>query len=287
MSSSSTQDWDVIYRFINKFGRWAKGSGIKRSQQESSAATPISAVGSLLYGLSMAAGLAMGVSIAESPLLNSVINGMDYRFATRRSQPDQNQATSASMPSVKSIEPIVHRFVAASKDGKDHFHHVVHYHIPYPLSLGALETARQNYPQISWYGTGAAGSEAGKNPNSDKSPSILSAYLGPTYKHADHHNPHRLGTNDENFSDGIRRNDRRDFHVFSEAEYFKKLQRPRHKYPQSSESPDPPVKSSSTFEDMLFTDTKMPNLLGEPHPNHKNEEPDEQQSSSTNSTLKA
>lgn len=270
----NTQDWDLIYKFINKVGSISKSSGVKRSQQESH--SPITAVGSLLYGLSMAAGLALGVTISESPVLNAFINGMDYRFMSRRSQLDQNHHPLAGQVAVapKIGDPQIHRFVAPSKDGKDHYHHVVHYHIPYPLSVGALETARQNYPHISWYGSGLAGGTTGPA-HPVKSSSILSGYLGPVYKAPDEVPDKSVPMNDlqGSFVDDIRRNDRHDFRVFSEAEYFKNLHRSKgkphqHRSMQRQESAPPKITS---LEDMLFTDTNNPNLVAE-HPNHRTTE---------------
>ena len=273
--NANTQDWDMIYKFISKVGSgFAKSSGIKRSQQESY--PPMTAFGSLLYGLSMAAGLALGVTISESPILNAFINGMDYRFMSRRSQLEQSQQRHASMVPVTSklSDPQVHRFVAPSKDGKDHYHHVVHYHIPYPLSVGALEIARQSYPHISWYGSGLADAHGTGSGGSEKSNSILSGYLGPMYKAPDAIPDKSVHDLQNSFGEDIRRNDRHDFRVFSEAEYFKNLQRKKSQPPHhmSLQAQKPAPQKVASLEDMLFTDSNNPNLLAE-SPHHQNTEP--------------
>lgn len=253
--NANTQDWDVIYKFINKIGSFSKSS-VKRSQQDSGS-SPISAFGSLLYGLSMAAGLALGVSISESPLLNAFINGMDYRFLTRRSQIEPTHQPPVIRSGVKLHDPLVHRFVAPAKDGKNHYHHVVHYHIPYPLSVGALESARQNYPQISWYGSGLVPANSNVMPNgAEKTTSILSGYLGPMHKSPDL--SHDQVTNDLRavLGEDMRRNDRHDFKVFSEADYFKNLQRSRSKFVNPK-----PVRTKANLEEMLLTADNRPQLL--------------------------
>lgn len=249
--NANTKDWDVIYKFINKIASYSK-PGIKRSQQESTSSS-MSAFGSLLYGLSMAAGLALGVSISESPILNAFINGMDYRFMSRRSQLEPSHQAPVIQPPVKLHDPLVHRYVAPSKDGKDHYHHVVHYHIPYPLSVGALESARQNFPQISWYGSGVAAGNENTNSNpSEKSTSILSGYLGPMYKSPDMSQEQTTNDLRLELGEDMRRNDRHDFRVFSEADYFKNLQRSRTKSLHTKQ-----VHKKDDFQDMLFPSNQL------------------------------
>lgn len=271
--SVNTQDWDLIYKFLNKVGVGSKNSGIRRSQQEHH--PTMTAFGSLLYGLSMAAGLALGVSISESPILNAFINGLDYRFMTRRSHQERvnHPIVNPVAAAPKIGDPQIHPFVAPSKDGKDHYHHVVHYHIPYPLSVGALEIARQNYPHISWYGSGPSGPSA----TPEKSTSVLSGYLGPMYKAPDVMTDKSLSDFHSDLGDDMRRNDRHDFKVFSEAEYFRNLHRDKpkahhhqhHRYVHVQKADPPKVQS---LEDMLLTDTNNPNLLGELNPNHQTTE---------------
>jgi hypothetical protein len=111
--------------------------------------------------------------------------------------------------------------------------------------------------------------------------SILSGYLGPTYKAPDVEKP---GNELQTSIDDIRRNDRHDFRVFSEAEYFKNLNRNRPKYHNHrSNQKAGHLKGSPTtsLEDMLFTDTNVPNLLGET----PNRQTMEQPLSQSNATL--
>lgn len=239
--SSNTYDWDLIYKVISRFTDLSNISqGIKRSIAGSSESSfSPSTLNSLLYGLSMAAGLAVGVSIADSPMVSSFLNRVDHRFLTRSSNrfygdsqqqpnlllnPMTNSPSSitpsaaassnsnlvsaspttgyfglfdssASSESKSLSDPIVQRNVASSKDGKDHYHHVVHYHIPYPLSVGALETAKGSYPNIPWFSSDSISHRhdfhSHSHPNHQSSNnghnskmSILTGYLGPFFGHS-------------------------------------------------------------------------------------------------------
>jgi len=174
MSPQQTKDWDFVYRLLNKVGNSNLGSGIRRSMQNVSG---LEVLGSLWYGLSMAAGLALGVSMADSNIISALSKRVDHKVMNRKNQLDRTvNRFLSSLPlnrNDKEPTPVLQKYVAPAKDGKDHYHHVVHYHVPYPLSVGALETARQNFPHISWYSS--------HSPGSDKS-SVLSGYLGPMYK---------------------------------------------------------------------------------------------------------
>lgn len=243
---ANTYDWDLIYKVISRVTDLSNISqGIKRSigsaASTESSFNP-STLNSLLYGLSMAAGLAVGVSIADSPMVSSFLNRVDHRFLTRSSnrfygenQQPPNPAmmnapssltspspsnsnlasaspttgyfglfdTSASSESKSLSDPIVQRNVALSKDGKDHYHHVVHYHIPYPLSVGALDTAKTSYPNIPWFSSDSMSNRndlhhhhhhlnhqvGGHNGGFNSKMSILSGYLGPFfgYNNGQHH----------------------------------------------------------------------------------------------------
>lgn len=259
----ATKDWDLLYRIVNKVSNSNFGTGFRRSLQSVSG---IEVLGSLFYGLSMAAGLALGVSMADANIVSALSKRVDHRFNQRKNQLDKSvskimSSLGASKSDQKTLpsEPVIQKYVAPSKDGKDHYHHVVHYHVPYPLSVGALETARQNYPHISWY-----------NSHNPKSPdqTVLSGYLGPVYKnnHANNneHQPVLVGHNtvsaqvvsmpnmielansfvqeDQN----LRRND---FHVYSDSEYFKNLNPKPTK--SSSKTTNPPSTQQRSTHNMM------------------------------------
>lgn len=251
VKSTPPRDWDMVYQVLNRVAPSNIRSGIRRSIQNISG---VEVIGSLLYGLSMAAGLALGVSVADSNVLNAIVKRVDHRFLSRRTNADKN------LFSTKLSDPVLQKYVAPSKDGKDHYHHVVHYHVPYPLSIGALETARQNYPQISWYNTHSS-TIPGKV--------VLSGYLSPIYRSPDAIQETASSSIVSNLSGPLGNQEhhlrRNDFHIYSDSNYFKhvnpKHQRPPHSSPTHKESrvtlttaspPLPPPQKVPSFEELFF-----------------------------------
>lgn len=240
---TNTVDWDIIYKVMSRFTDLSNISqGIKRSISgaSGSSSSSLPSLSSIFYGLSMAAGLALGVTMSDSPLLLSFLNRVDHRFATRSSNrfyhqdnqpppdfihhitnPPMSTSSSSSSPATSPSSsssssgssnsylgsfdnmitsesrfpsgPIIQRNVAPSKDGKDHYHHVVHYHIPYPMSVGALDTMKSSAGNGAWYpgsdGVNHRNDLSNHQPSSGGSKmSMLSNYLGPLFNHNSHLN---------------------------------------------------------------------------------------------------
>lgn len=177
-------------------------------------------VNPLLYGLSMAAGLAMGVSIADSQPVATLIQKFlppIQRNSQNHAHPTPNIPTedpmtalgssnkpqniqSSNFPNMTpkvSDDQMTQKLVARSKDGQDHYHHVVHYHIPYPMSVNAFNTAKSLYPNTPWYLSGKKSLKCNlvlsdiilchpsDTTNSGGKPVVVSAYLSPSYRAPD------------------------------------------------------------------------------------------------------
>jgi hypothetical protein len=281
----ATKDWDLVYRLLNRVSNSNFGNGIRRSVQNVSG---LEVLGSLFYGLSMAAGLALGVSMADANIVSALSKRVDHRFMQKRNQidksvsklmsglplslgggsKDKQSKSELALPS----EPILQKYVAPSKDGKDHYHHVVHYHVPYPLSIGALETARQNYPQVPWFNS--------HNPNNPEK-AVLSGYLGvPSWIPAKNTNEHQqslVGQNNvapqvvampnmielaNSFVQDDQSLRRNDYQVFSDSEYFKNLNTKQIKTSVKQNNQQNPRPQSPT--------TATPGLQNHHQNNHQN-----------------
>ena len=153
-----------------------------------------SAVTPIMYGLSFAATLAALAGFSDSRPLSRI-------FATEKQRPDpeEDQMTSASnhgQPTIYSpvsytsnsnngfmqADPVVQKFLT-TKDGQQHYHHIFHYHVPYPAasstigsyqnqlkSLESMVSPRSQTPfQLPWYTQESQNSMSGK-------PILLSAF---------------------------------------------------------------------------------------------------------------
>ncbi|KAI1304653.1 hypothetical protein HDE_01765 [Halotydeus destructor] len=134
----------------------------------------------LFYGVSFATALALLTGMDKKPLSRLFASGADQHRDTyddHLASGSSNVAYAAQSAGYSgqpyiAADPVVQKFLT-TKDGQAHYHHIFHYHVPYPMAMAkpSGQSPFKMAPQLPWYSPEAENNYQG-------TPMILSSYSG-------------------------------------------------------------------------------------------------------------